>query len=276
MSTENSASDGNTPWALVTGASSGIGLEFARQLAAEGYDLVLTARRAELMAALAAELHEAHGTQALVSPADLAEASAPAEIVQRIEASGIHIEFLVNNAGYGLPGRYSDCDWKDHARFIQIMTTAVCELTWRLLGPMQRAGRGYIINVASVAGLIPGSEGHTLYAASKAYLVRFSESLALENERLGVAVSALCPGFTYSEFHDVTGTRELVSKFPAFMWLQAPEVVRYGIESVRRSHPRVVAIPGRVYRTLVRLNRVLPVFGGGFVKRLSKRFRKLD
>lgn len=276
MTDEQPQSTDTSSWALVTGASAGIGTEFCRQLALSGYHLVLVARRADRMHALASELRERHGTACLVIPADLSDPGAAREIERQLQKAEIEVEFLVNNAGYGLPGRFTDPGWEEHEQFIRIMVTTVCELTWRLLPAMQRRGRGYVINVASVAGLIPSSEGHTLYGAAKSFLIRFSESLALENRYHGVHVSALCPGFTYSEFHDVTGTRELVSRLPSFMWLQAEDVVRYGIESVTRESPRVTAIPGFTYRLLVGLNRFVPGFGQGSVKRMSNRFRKLD
>lgn len=276
MSTEHLQSTDPSPWALVTGASSGIGKEFCQQLAERGYHLVLVARRADRLHTLASELRERHGTASLVIPADLSTPGAGQRIFRQLQDADVEVEFLVNNAGYGVPGRFTDPDWEAHAGFIQVMITAVCELTWLLLPGMQQRGHGYIVNVASVAGLIPSSEGHTLYGGSKSFLIRMSESLALENRHHGVKVSALCPGFTYSEFHDVTGTRELVSKLPSHMWLRADEVVAYGIDSVLRDPPRVVAIPGRVYRSLVALNRYLPGFGALSVKRMSKRFRKLD
>lgn len=263
-------------WALVTGASAGIGESFCRQLAAAGYHLVMVARRADRLHALAGELQQAHGTASLVLPADLADPKASIVIAEQLRKRDIFIEFLVNNAGYGVPGRYADTGWDDHARFLQVMVNAVCELTWRLLPEMRERKRGYIVNVASVAGLLPGTEGHTLYAASKAFLVRFSESLALEYERHGIRVSALCPGFTYSEFHDVTGTRARVSQMPGYMWLDREEVVRFGIASVTRQRPRVVAVTGWVYRLLVWLNGALPGMGLWMTRRMSKRFRNLD
>jgi short-subunit dehydrogenase len=276
MQTESLQSTDPSRWALVTGASSGIGKEFCLQLASEGYHLVMVARRADLLHSLASDLREAFGTASLVIPTDLSERGSCKKIARRLHDKEVAVEFLVNNAGYGVPGRFHDPDWQVHEDSIQVMLTAVCELTWRLLPSMQERGLGFVVNVASVAGLVPGSEGHTLYGATKSFVIRFSESLALENRRRGVKVSALCPGFTYSEFHDVTGTRDQVRKLPGFMWLTAQEVVRYGIESVRRDNPRTVAIPSFVYRLLVALNRYLPGFGRLSVKRMSSRFRKLD
>jgi short-subunit dehydrogenase len=276
MQPEPRQSTDTSRWALVTGASSGIGKEFATQLASHGYHLVLVARRADKLHSLASDLREAFGTASMVIPADLSETGAARKIARRLEDEEIAVEFLVNNAGYGVPGRFTDPDWGAHEAFIQVMMTAACELTWRLLPSMQQRRRGYIINVASLAGLTPGSEGHTLYGAAKSFLIRFSESLALESRWHGIHVSALCPGFTYSEFHDVTGTRDLVSRLPGFMWQTAGEVVSFGIESVRRDRPRTVAVPGRVNRLLARLNRYVPGLGRLLVKRMSKRFRKLD
>ena len=137
---------------------------------------------------------------------------------------------------------------------------------------MQQRAYGRIINVASLAGLIPGSSGHTLYGASKAFLIRFSQSLALENVQRGVKVCAVCPGFTYSEFHDVTGTRGVVSKMPNWMWLTAAEVAHQGIEAVERGE--VVFVTGRVNRVIKSLVKLLPDrLALRMVQKRSKNFR---
>lgn len=261
-------------WALVTGASAGIGMEFSRQLAALGYHLVLVARRADRLHALASELQHEYGTACLVLPSDLARPESPREIVARLRKEDIFVEFLVNNAGYGQPGEFHQVDWPNHAHFMQVMVGCVCELTWLLLPDMQKRGLGHVINVSSVAGLITGSRGHTLYSAAKALLVRFSQSLALENEGRGVKVSALCPGFTHTEFHDVMDFPEIRDLLPGYMWLEAEEVVRYGIESVLRKKSRVVAVPGLFYKVVVRLHQALPGLGLRLTRRLSQRFRR--
>ncbi|KAA9130251.1 SDR family oxidoreductase [Marinihelvus fidelis] len=277
-STNKSAADDETStgWALVTGASAGIGTAFCRALAARGYDLVLVARREDRLKTLADELNAQCGTRCHVLAADLADPAAPATIVAQLMDAGIEVECLVNNAGYGVPGRLVEVDWKTHADFLQVMVTAVCELCRALMPGMIDRGRGQIINVASVAGHMPGSEGHTLYAASKAFLIKLSESLSLEGRRHGIRVSALCPGFTYSEFHDVTGTRDRVSTMPGFMWLQADEVAEYGLDAVLGRKHRTVAIPGRVYRFLVWLNGAWPWLGRQLNQRSTHRFRKFN
>lgn len=244
------------PLSLVTGASSGIGAAFARQLAALGHDLVLTARRADRLEALAAELREQHAAQVIVLPRDLADPATPRALYDELDRRGLQVDWLVNNAGYGVPGTFVANDWTTHADFLQVLLTAPTELAWRLLPGMRQRGHGRIINVASLAGHVPGPAGHTLYAASKAYLIKFSQSLALENRAAGVNVCALCPGFTWSEFHDVTGTRDKMNRLPGFMWLSAEEVVRQGLAAVERGD--AVYIPGRVNRTIKTLVHLLP------------------
>lgn len=242
--------------ALVTGASAGIGRAFAEELARRGYAVVLTARRRDRLEALAADLRTRCGVETHVLAEDLAEAGAPARLVDAIHARGLAIDVLVNNAGYGVPGSYGKTAWAAQRDFLQVMVVAVAELTHRLLPGMIERRWGRIVNVASLAGLLPGVAGHTLYAASKALLVRFSESLALETAEQGVHVTALCPGFTLSEFHDVTGTRPQVSRLPRFMWRDAATVAREGCEAVMRGAP--IHVNGRVNRTIAWLARMLP------------------
>ena len=200
---------------LITGASAGIGAEFARQYAALGWDVALTARRADRLDALAAELQEKYRITAIVIAEDLAKKSAPAKILAALEEKGRHVDALVNNAGYGLPGTFFSTSWKEQGDFIQVLYTAPIELAHRVLPGMAERGYGRIINVASLAGYAAGSAGHTLYASVKAGMIKFSESLNAECEALGhkdIHCTALCPGFTWSEFHDANGTREQTNR----------------------------------------------------------------
>jgi len=248
------ARDGDGKTALVTGASSGIGKAFAELLAEKGYGLILTARRRERLDALAAELGQRHGVATKVVVADLAEPDAAERIVAAL--GGARVDLLVNNAGYGVPGSYRNVPWAGHQAFMQVMVMAVCDLTYRLLPGMVERGWGRIINIASVAGMVPSPAGHTLYGASKAFLIRFSEALAAESAPHGVHVTAVCPGFTYSEFHDVTGTRDKMKDMPRMLWLDAPTVAREGYEAVMNGNP--VVVNGRIYRMLVWFTGVLP------------------
>lgn len=244
------------PLSLVTGASAGIGAAFARQLAASGHDLVLTARRADRLEELAEALRRRHQVQVTVLPQDLADPAAPLQLCNALAQRGLQVDWLINNAGYGVPDTFVANDWATHAASLQVLLTAPTELAWRLLPGMQQRGYGRIVNIASLAGLVPAPAGHTLYAATKAYLIKFSQALALENRAAGVHVCAVCPGFTKSEFHDVTGTREKMNRMPGFMWLSAEEVVRQSIAAVERGDP--VWVTGRVNRFIKALVECMP------------------
>ncbi len=259
--------------ALVTGASSGIGAAIAREYAARGVPLILTARREDRLQRLADELRRQVPVE--VVACDLADPAAPAALVDEIQRRGLKVRILVNNAGYGVAGRYRVNDWPTHAAFLQVMIGAVSELTWRLLPDLRESGDGRIINVSSIAGLVPGADGQTLYAPVKAYMVKLSESLHLENLDRGVNVTALCPGFTLSEFHDVTGTRGMMDKLPGWIWLQAGDVARAGIDAAERG--QVVCVPGWRYKLLAFVAKHLPEsWMLGLMKRNSKKYRKVD
>ena len=208
-------------YALITGASAGIGAAFARELAARKVNLILTARRLERLQTLASELETAHSIKVEVIACDLADREAPRHLVAEIEQRGIQIDMLINNAGYGVTGYFLSQTWQTQADFIQVLMTAPTELCHRLLAGMRERGHGRIINVASLAGHIPGSAGQTLYSGAKSYLIKLSQALHLEYGHEGIHTCALCPGFTYSEFHDVTGSREMMSKLPKWMWMDA-------------------------------------------------------
>lgn len=239
--------------ALVTGASAGIGEAFARLLATEGFDVALTARRAERLSALSAELSARHGVEAPAVAADLADPGAPAAILAALARP---VDVLINNAGYGLTGAFSQTTWADQAAFIQVMMTAPSELAHRVLPGMRARGWGRIVNVASLAGMLPGTGGHTLYGATKAYMIRFSEALHIENRGTGVLASALCPGLTWSEFHDANGSREQMNRTPRWIWMTAEAVARAGWQAVQDDRP--VCLPGLPNQAAALLARLLP------------------
>jgi short-subunit dehydrogenase len=241
---------------LITGASAGIGEAFAEVFAARGFDLVLTARRADRLAQVADRLRGQHGCRADAIVLDHAEPASVDRLCAELDARGITVDALVNNAGYGIPGLYADVPWEAQAPMLQVMVVGVCELTRRLWPGMLTRGYGRVINVASLAGLVPAPAGHTLYGATKAFLIKFSEALAHEGRPYGVHVTALCPGFTLSEFHDVTGTRERMNKLPGWLWLDAPTVARMGFDAVERG--QAMCVTGRVNRTIALLVRLAP------------------
>lgn len=247
-------------------------MAFARHLAALGHDLALTARREDRLAAIAEELRAQHGTMVTVLPADLAEPGAVEALIAEISALNLDIDWLINNAGYGVPGSFDAQSWETHHASLRVLLEAPTELVWRLLPGMRARGYGRIVNVASLAGLVPGTAGHTLYPAMKSYLIKFSEALALENKDRDVHVCALCPGFTWSEFHDVNGTRGLMDKLPGFLWQTADAVVAEGIAAVEIG--RAVCVTGRVNRAIRTFVKLLPDHVAlKLAARQSKRFR---
>jgi short-subunit dehydrogenase len=261
--------------ALITGASSGIGAAFARIYASHGYDVALTARRADRLEALAAEIALRFGVEAFAIPADLSQPDGVDTVLAGIEAQGRVVDALVNNAGYGLPGTYAQTAWSEQSVFLRVMLLAVCELTHRVLPGMVERRFGRIVNVASLAGLVPAAAAHTLYAATKGFLVKFSQSLHLENQATGVHVSALCPGFTYSEFHDVNGTRAQVTQaLPSWLWMGADEVAATGYEAAEANRP--VCVPGAPNKIIAVLAKVLPDdWALALMARQGARYRKI-
>ncbi|HEU4697575.1 MAG TPA: SDR family NAD(P)-dependent oxidoreductase [Gemmatimonadales bacterium] len=252
------------PLALVTGASAGIGREFCAQLAGRGFDLVLVARDAARLGALAGELRARFGVVAEPLAADLAADADVDRVVARIAAAP-RLALLVNNAGFGTGGALATADAEGQARMVRVHVLAAMRLAQVAVRGMAAHGGGAIVNVASVAGFLR-SVGNVNYCATKAYLIAFSESLAAEVEPAGVRVQALCPGFTHSEFHQRMGADK--GEIPAWMWMDAPRVVRESLAAVLDRAGPVVVIPGKRYRVIVGLLRVLP---GGLLRRLLRR-----
>ncbi|MEM9740593.1 MAG: SDR family oxidoreductase [Pseudomonadota bacterium] len=260
--------------ALITGASAGIGAEFARQYAARGWDVALTARRADRLDALAHDIEQRYRVQAIVISQDLVRPDAVDSLLGELKEHGRTPDAVVNNAGYGLPGTFFNTAWSDQADFLKVLLTVPCELTHKVLPGMVERGYGRIINVASLAGYTPGSNGHTLYAPVKSALIKLSESVHAEAKAAGhnIHVCALCPGFTWTEFHDVNGTREQTKQTPAWMWMEAAPVVEAGLDAVERGMP--VVVPGAVNKGLATLAKVLPdPLGRAVMQEQSKRFR---
>lgn len=233
------------PTALVTGASSGIGAAFARKLAALGYDLVLVARRADRLEALAAELRTGCGVQVAVALADLTRDEDVAHIEAVIRAIP-SLDLLVNNAGVGAEGQFHLAAIGPQLDMIRLHVLASVRLARAALDGMVARRQGGIVNVASVAGFmaLPSSVN---YCATKGYLITFSRALALELAGTGVRVQALCPGFTHTEFHDDLKHFDK-SRSPGFLWMPADAVVTSSLAGLARS--QVVCIPGLGNRML--------------------------
>lgn len=233
--------------ALITGASAGIGAEFARQLAAKGLDLVLVARRADRLEQLAQPLRVRHGIEVHCLEGDLSERDAPERIHAELSARGIDVDWLVNNAGASGPNLLEKPGFEQHARFLELMMISVAHLCHLFVPAMRERGYGRVVNVASVAGRIIRPGDHS-YGPTKSYLIALSEGMNGELKKEGVHVCALCPGFTHTEFHAVAGKEKFKQKTPDFIWYDADGVVRDGIEAVEKGRP--IEVSGRLYRWL--------------------------
>ncbi len=233
--------------ALITGASAGLGAEFARQLAAANCNLVLVARRREKLEALAAELRQQYACEVVIEAADLTDPAAPRALWDSLAEKDITVDFLVNNAGVAGSDLLTDRDWGDHRAFFQLMMLAVAELCHLFIPDMRARGFGRVINVASVAGRIPRVGGCN-YGPSKAYLIALSEDLAVTLHGSGVKVCALCPGYTHTDFHSTAGLQDMKDAMPGFLWYDAEVVVREGLQAVEKGKP--VYLSGRLYRWL--------------------------
>ena len=235
--------DGQGRTALITGASAGIGKAFAERFADRGFDLVLVARRADRLEELAEGLRSRHGRTVHVIAADLADPATPQRIFDQLAADSVTLDALVNNAGYGVLDTFTQTPWSQQADSIQVMVTSVAHLCHLFLPGMVERGYGRIVNVASLAAYSPEVPGN-LYGAIKIFVVRMTRSLQLELVGSGVNVTALCPGFTHSEFHDVVGNRSAVSRLPKLLWMDAETVAHQGYDAVMKG--RTVAVNGLV------------------------------
>ncbi len=238
---------------LVTGGTSGIGAAFARRLAAEGSDLVLVARDRARLDATAHDLQARYGVEVECIEADLATEAGCAAVEARLADTARPVDMLVNNAGGSAAGTFWQQPIEVYDRMLRVNCLALLRLTHAALAAMVPRGRGDIINVSSVAGFTPGARG-AAYAASKAWVTMLSESLAMEVAGTGVRVSALCPGFTHTEFHERAQLD--MSRVPNALWLDADEVVTVGLRDHRRG--KAVSVPGAQYKAIVAAARLAP------------------
>ena len=238
--------------AVVTGASSGIGAAFARRLARQGFDLLLVARRADRLRQLSDELVSSHHVRVDVCVADLADAAAVERVADLLTARS-DLELLINNAGFGTMGHFADSELQLQMDMLRVHVLAPARLARAALPGMIRRGRGGIVNVSSVGAWLPCA-GNVQYAATKSYLNTFSEGLQDELRGTGVRVQALCPGFTYTEFHDLEQMRGFDrAQVAKRLWMSADDVVKYSLRALQRN--RVIAIPGLHNRLLARILR---------------------
>ena len=250
---------------LITGATAGLGAAFARRLAGDGHDVVLVARDGKRLEESAAELRQRYGVGAEVLSADLSTDEGIAAVEERLADRGRPVDVLVNNAGFGNRGLFLDVSAQDEATMLKVHCEAVLRLTMAAAGPMRERGRGFVVNVASVAAFVPRGT----YAASKAWGVRFTQGAARELAGSGVRLMALCPGFVRTEFHQRAGMD--TAGIPSWAWLDADKVVAEAVRDLARG--RVVSVPDVRYKAAVVLAKVVPSNAFGRVStRLGRRY----
>jgi short-subunit dehydrogenase len=248
MNANTASSPGTT--ALVTGATAGLGAEFARQLAEQGHRVVLVARDAGRLAAAAAELENRYGAASETIAADLTDDAGIAAVVGRLTDPDRPVEILVNNAGIGLLLSFEENSIAEEKKHLKLHVEAALELTHAALQGMLARQSGRIVNVASVAAFLPRGT----YSAAKAWLLSFSRWANMAYAGRGVKVTAVCPGFTHTEFHDRMGMDKTVT--PRWMWLEARQVVSEGLADNAKG--KAVSIPSRRYKILTSVSRALP------------------
>lgn len=224
-------------WALITGASQGIGHEFARLFAADGYDLVVVARDKTRLEQVAEELRAKHSGKVKLMVKDLGEIAAAQEIFDELQREGIFVSALVNNAGFGFQGAFAELDLPGHRYLMHVNMTALVELTHLFLKPMLERREGRILNVASTAAFLPGPYMN-LYYASKAFVYSFSCALSEELKGSGVTATVLCPGLTKSQFHQRASLKRAAN---GWFMMEADVVAKIGYRAMMRGKPAVVA-----------------------------------
>lgn len=254
---------------MITGASSGLGAAFARQLAARGYQLTLVARRQGRLEQLAAELRARYGLNVEVLPSDLSQTAGIERVADYI-AGQPALDLLINNAGFGTTGRFAECEPTRQLDMIQVHVVASVRLCQVALPGMIRRGRGSIINVSSLVALLPPLPGNVTYTATKSYLARFSEALQLELAGSGVRVQALCPGLTRTEFHSGPEFQHFSpTRTPAFLWMTADQVVSRSLRALENGRG-VIYVPGWQNKLIAFLvgNRLIGPLAAGVAHRL--------
>jgi len=236
--------------ALVTGATAGIGHEFVRQLAERGHDIILVARDRARLENVSDEIQRTYKVRTEILVADLSDRAQAGKVAERLADEARPVDLLVNNAGYGLGRPFLQNDVEVEEQLFDVLCRSVMVLSHAAARAMRLRGHGAIVNVSSVASFVAMGT----YSAAKSWVTVFSEGLASELAGTGVTVTALCPGFTHTEFHDRASLN--MSKLPGVMWLDADKLVREALSDVARG--KVVSIPGMQYRALVRALKLLP------------------
>lgn len=244
-------------YALITGASSGIGLEIAKLLASKGFNLVITARRKERLLALKNEISTKYAVNCDFISCDLSQKNAPKKIFEFCEKNNYQIEILVNNAGYGIPSLFHETSMEDEEKFLRVLGISVIALTKIFLPSMIRRKKGKIMIISSVAAFAPPSTIQSLYGPIKTFMNRFSESINSNYNNFGITSTAVCPGFTYTEFHSSSGVQKQMDSVPKFLKKNAKRVAIEAVTDTLKG--KSVSIPTKTYKLFVLILKVAPI-----------------
>ncbi|GGE61913.1 SDR family NAD(P)-dependent oxidoreductase [Actibacterium pelagium] len=245
-----------TPFVIVTGASSGIGYAIAEALAKRAHNLVLIARREGPLADVAQKLSKDYGIKAEVIPADLSDPETPDALLQETLKRGLKIGGLVNNAGFGVPGLLSEVEWQRHRTCLEVMAVAPVHLTQLFAPEIVKSGGGMIINVSSLSAILPPHAGGTLYYPVKSFLYQFSLAMREELKPDHIHVTALCPGFTETNFQNAAGGTVESVAMPHWTWSKAEDVAEAAVIAVERN--KAVCIPGLVNKVIALVFKLAP------------------
>ena len=243
-------------FALVTGASSGIGLEIARSLARRGYNIILTARSKDKLKALAKEISDNFKVKTSVYPSDLSDKKAPDKIFKFCELNKYNVSVLVNNAGFANPDKFHRTSMEDEERFIRVLGTSVIALTKLFLNEMLDKRHGRIMIVSSVAAFAPTSVIQSLYGPIKTFMNRFSDAININYKHKGITSTSVCPGFTVTGFHTASGVQEEMNRVPKFMVFSAERIAREGVKATLAG--KSLCVPTKTYKFLVFMLKNIP------------------
>ena len=246
----------NDKYTLITGASSGIGLEIAACMAEKGHNLILTARRENVLMEASKDITEKHKVKVDYIAVDLSDIDAPERIFNYCEENGYEVEVLVNNAGYGIPTSFHETSMEEEEKFIRVLGISVIAMTKIFLSGMIERGYGRIMIVSSVAAFSPPSSIQPLYGPIKTFMNRFSDGINLNYNHKGITSTAVCPGFTVTGFHTASGVQDEMDRVPSFMKLSATRVASEGVAATLSGKP--LCIPSKTYKTLVFILKYVP------------------
>ena len=243
-------------YTLITGASSGIGLEIAACMADKGHNLILTARRENILMEASNDISEKYKVKVDFIAEDLSDIDAPERIFNYCEENDYEVDVLVNNAGYGIPTSFHETSMEEEEKFIRVLGISVIAMTKIFLSGMIERGHGRIMIVSSVAAFSPPSSIQPLYGPIKTFMNRFSDGINLNYNHKGITSTAVCPGFTVTGFHTASGVQDEMDRVPSFMKLSAKRVASEGVEATLSGKP--LCIPSKTYRTLVFILKHIP------------------